>query len=219
MESLKSHAYELLAKDRYSVEILPHLTQCVNSQVKEQWYDCEINLAILKLYQFHPIKEAGIVDLDVLLKILVLALMRIPEVDFKLCLYLIPEQYQSIDSVISLTKLADALEQCQYANLWKIVEAKPEVLAVVAGLDTSFRITIFETICLAYQEMPIRSLCESLNLPQSKVASEFPGVKTVGDKFVLPSSLNNQPKPKTNGDSATEIQLPQIAQVLSNSLY
>jgi translation initiation factor 3 subunit K len=118
MNAIQKSAHDLLKSDKYNKAILPELTKCVQDQIQNGWYDLEINLAILKFYQFHPNTSEGVVELEVLVKILGLALTRLMNEDFRLCMFLIPEQYQNIDSVVSLTKLAEKLENCQYVSFF-----------------------------------------------------------------------------------------------------
>jgi len=44
----------LLSKQRYNPEILPQLEAYVAAQCEGGTYDLDANLAVLKLYQFHP---------------------------------------------------------------------------------------------------------------------------------------------------------------------
>jgi translation initiation factor 3 subunit K len=211
-----AEARKLLETDRYNVSILPQLTDCVHKQVEEGWYDLELNLALLKLYQFNPDPNAGHVQLDVMVKVLALALMRVPSADFKLCLYLIPEQYQQ--EVDSLVKLAEKLEACEFGAFWEMLKRKPEVLALVGGLEDSLRKSIFETVTLAYQELPVSQLCEFLNCSQENLLKKFSdtGLKVEGDKAIMPVSVENRPKTNTVEENA---QLPQLAQVLANTMF
>merc|ERR1711916_68272 len=109
--------------------------------VSTGWYDLDINLAIIKIYKFHP--RPNVVDLDILIKVLALALMRLPDNDFRLCMYLLPEQFQTFESVQALASLVEKLEMCEFKEFWSILDKKPEVLAIVPGLDTAVRKTIF----------------------------------------------------------------------------
>mmetsp|Transcript_10404 Transcript_10404/g.33247 ORF Transcript_10404/g.33247 Transcript_10404/m.33247 type:complete len:223 (-) Transcript_10404:176-844(-) len=216
---MQAAAHKLLETDRYNKAVLPELTKCVHAQVEQGWYDAEINMAILKLYQFHPDPNQGIVEPDVLVKILALALMRVPEADFKLCLYLIPEQYQNIDSVTALTKLAEKLEVCQFAAFWDLLGKKAEVLAIVPGLESALRRTIFNTLALTFQEIPAQVFSNCLNCSVDRALEDFEGLKQDGNKVILPKSANNSARPAGAGMTAqTDMQLPQLAQVLSNTL-
>jgi len=66
---------------------LPALEAKVHAQCKDGSYDLDNNLAVLKLYQFHPEKSNS----AVVARILVKALMHLPETDYLMCTYLIPE--------------------------------------------------------------------------------------------------------------------------------
>ena len=77
----------LLEKSRYDPEILPQLEEYVNAQCASNTYDLDCNLATLKLYQFHTEKS----NPEIIAKILVKALMNLPNTDYLLCMYLVPE--------------------------------------------------------------------------------------------------------------------------------
>lgn len=213
---LQVEALALLETDRYNVGALSVLSRAVQSQVVDGWYDLDINMAILKLYQFHPNED--VVELDVLIKIMALALMQLPKPDFKLCRYLIPSQHQNVQNVQLLAEMAEKLEACRYGAFWQLLVKEPQVLAVVPGLEDSLRRSVFATVCLTYQEIPSKVLAEFLNFPMANISHEF-NVELVGDNFILPKSEENQLKQKTASSGPTEVQLPQLAQVLSNALF
>lgn len=77
----------LLEEKRYDAAILPQLEEYVHAQCKGGTYDLDCNLAVLKLYQFHP----ELSKTDIIAKILVKALMKLPATDYLLCTYLIPD--------------------------------------------------------------------------------------------------------------------------------
>mmetsp|Transcript_24005 Transcript_24005/g.42329 ORF Transcript_24005/g.42329 Transcript_24005/m.42329 type:complete len:220 (+) Transcript_24005:51-710(+) len=211
-------AHELLVTDRFNVKVLPTLTKCVHLQVEQGWYDLDINLAILKLYQLHPNEQENVVELDILVRILALSLMRVPEADFRLCLLLVPEQYQSINSVVSLAKLAEKLEVCQFAAFWSELDKRAEVKALVPGLEDALRKSIVNTTALTYSKLDKKVFQEFVNCPVEQMLSSVEGLKVEGDFVLLPSSVSNQPKAATASADA-DAPLPQLAQVLANTLF
>ena len=50
----EASAAALLEEKRYDAAILPQLEEYVHAQCKGGTYDLDCNLAVLKLYQFHP---------------------------------------------------------------------------------------------------------------------------------------------------------------------
>merc|ERR1711991_346718 len=79
----------LLPQNRYSVESLGALSDLVKMQVEDaSLYSLDVNLAVLKLYQFYPDES----DHGVICNILAKALMALPAPDFQLCTFLIPER-------------------------------------------------------------------------------------------------------------------------------
>lgn len=63
----------------------------VEIQVRENVYDLEANLAVLKLYQFDPQRF----NLDITCQILLKALTNLPHTDFVLCKCLLNEKIVS----------------------------------------------------------------------------------------------------------------------------
>lgn len=81
----------LIEGNRYNPDILGELQTYLQHQIDTNTYHFEANLAILKLYQFHPAKA----DKTVIAKILIKALTNLPNTHFLLCSYLINERLVS----------------------------------------------------------------------------------------------------------------------------
>mmetsp|Transcript_4783 Transcript_4783/g.5907 ORF Transcript_4783/g.5907 Transcript_4783/m.5907 type:complete len:228 (-) Transcript_4783:1174-1857(-) len=195
-EEYRQRIYELLETDRYNQNILGELIACLHSQIESDWYDCDINLAILKLYQFHPEEEN--VNLDVVLKILVKALMNLPDQDFQLCLYMLPEPYQSLEEVSNLAALADKLEKAQYRDFWSLLAEKQQLLSLVPGLERTIRRYILESVSLTFSEIPRKVLCEVLNVSDSDLQDLFDADALKSEGFVtLEKNSENQPRQKS----------------------
>jgi hypothetical protein len=73
---------------RYNPENLQLLEQYVEMQSKENTYDLEANLAILKLYQLDPAKY----NLDIVCQIMLKAITNFPHTDFVLCKCLLSDK-------------------------------------------------------------------------------------------------------------------------------
>ena len=114
-------AAALLQKERYNPEILPKLEAYVEAQCKENTYDLDANLAVLKLYQFHP----DTTNVAVVSKILLKALMKLPSTDYITCSYLIPERVQEMELIASIASLASLLETCSFRQFWTAVRSPP----------------------------------------------------------------------------------------------
>lgn len=79
---------DVLRKGRYSLDSLPQLKAHLQEQIDQRTtYDFEANLALLKLYQFNPTN----LEIDVVQKALIKALMNLPHMDFPLSLYVLPD--------------------------------------------------------------------------------------------------------------------------------
>lgn len=66
---------------RYNPDNLPSLERYVEIQSRENAYDLEANLAVLKLYQLNPLQY----NIDITSQILLKALTNFPHTDFVLC--------------------------------------------------------------------------------------------------------------------------------------
>lgn len=73
---------------RYNPDNLPTLERYVEIQSRENAYDLEANLAVLKLYQFNPHSFSKDITCQILLK----ALTNLPHTDFILCKCLLNEK-------------------------------------------------------------------------------------------------------------------------------
>ncbi|EGV93019.1 Eukaryotic translation initiation factor 3 subunit K, partial [Cricetulus griseus] len=83
---------------RYNPENLATLERYVETQAKENAYDLEANLAVLKLYQFNPAFFQTTVTAQILLK----ALTNLPHTDFTLCKCMIDQAHQALDENMDL---------------------------------------------------------------------------------------------------------------------
>ncbi|XP_014749000.1 PREDICTED: eukaryotic translation initiation factor 3 subunit K [Sturnus vulgaris] len=89
-EQMRANVGKLLRGiDRYNPENLATLERYVETQAKENAYDLEANLAVLKLYQFNPAFFQTGVTAQILLK----ALTNLPHTDFTLCKCMIDQAH------------------------------------------------------------------------------------------------------------------------------
>jgi len=77
---------------RYNPDNLTTLEKYVEIQSRENAYDLEANLAVLKLYQLNPPRF----NMDITCQILLKALTNLPHTDFVLCKCLLSEKLVSL---------------------------------------------------------------------------------------------------------------------------
>jgi len=85
---------------RYNPDNLMTLERYVDVQSRDNEYDLEANLAVLKLYQLNP----HMYKKDVVCQILLKALTNLPYPDFILCRCLLTEDQVCLHYLVSLTK-------------------------------------------------------------------------------------------------------------------
>merc|ERR1719270_2349390 len=105
MDGMKSQIKSMLQGiERSNQENIKVLEQYVDLQVRENGYDLEANLALLKLYQFNP----GLFNQGSVFMILVKALTNLPHTDFDLCKSLLSLDFlDSNPTVKQILYLAD----------------------------------------------------------------------------------------------------------------
>ncbi|XP_077865750.1 eukaryotic translation initiation factor 3 subunit K-like [Saccoglossus kowalevskii] len=143
--------------DRYNPENLGTLERYVELQSKENAYDLEANLAVLKLYQFNPMYFQLNVSAQILLK----ALTNLPHTDFVLCKCLIDDVHQGEDQIMKVLYLHDLLETCQFRKFWVSVP-QSEVLMGIVGFEESIRKYICHVVGITYQHIDKSVLSELL---------------------------------------------------------
>lgn len=123
------------------------IEEYVEEQAKDNSYDLEANLAVLKLYQFNP----HLLNLNVTYTILLKALTNFPHTDFVLCkCLLLPAQMQD-ETVKDIMYLAHILEQCDFALFWSRVEQRPEFLLKINGFFDSIRKFVCHVVGITFQ--------------------------------------------------------------------
>lgn len=133
---------------RYNPERLPDLEKHIREQAKGTTsYDLEVNLAVLKYYQFDP----ALLNLEITNLILLKALTNLPHTDFTLCkCLLLPAQME--DATISdIIELADILEKCDFELFWSKILSTPDLIVNVKGFFDAIRKFVCNVINITFQ--------------------------------------------------------------------
>ncbi|NXK70709.1 EIF3K factor, partial [Sylvietta virens] len=168
-EQMRANVGKLLRGiDRYNPENLATLERYVETQAKENAYDLEANLAVLKLYQFNPAFFQTGVTAQILLK----ALTNLPHTDFTLCKCMIdqahvsrggeifgvrprgllcspflcarfsldaPHAQQEERPIRQILYLGELLETCHFQSFWQALDENMELLEGITGFEDSVR--------------------------------------------------------------------------------
>uniref|UniRef100_A0A8C3LX14 Eukaryotic translation initiation factor 3 subunit K n=1 Tax=Chrysolophus pictus TaxID=9089 RepID=A0A8C3LX14_CHRPC len=126
---------DLFSLFRYNPENLATLERYVETQAKENAYDLEANLAVLKLYQFNPAFFQTTVTAQILLK----ALTNLPHTDFTLCKCMIDQAHQEERPIRQILYLGELLETCHFQSFWQALDENMELLDGIAGFEDSVR--------------------------------------------------------------------------------
>ncbi|XP_049581520.1 eukaryotic translation initiation factor 3 subunit K [Syngnathus scovelli] len=162
-EQMKANVAKLLRGiDRYNPENLATLERYVETQARENAYDLEANLAVLKLYQFNPAYFQTNVTSQILLK----ALTNLPHTDFTLCKCMIDQTHQKEERPIrQILDMGNLLETCHFQSFWKTLEVNRELIDGITGFEDSVRKFICHVVGITYQTIDRCLLAEMLGDP------------------------------------------------------
>jgi len=206
---------QLLETSRYDVAILPKLEAHVEEQCKAQAYDVDVCLATLKLYQFNPseLKEPMVA------KILIKALMNLPNTDYLACTYLVPERVQEAEPIKTITAVASLLETCSFRAFWEAVKPlRADLLSAMPGFDAAIRAFILRTFEITYQSVPTSHLRASLGFDSEADFTKLVGSKgwTIdGDRIQVALNDDNTAKPKRI-DATDTMDFAQMKKILAS---
>ncbi|XP_026315549.1 eukaryotic translation initiation factor 3 subunit K [Hyposmocoma kahamanoa] len=144
--------------ERYNPANLQTLERYVEMQSRENTYDLEANLAVLKLYQFNPEKFNADITCQILLK----ALTNFPHTDFTLCKCLLLESVVENETISQIKYLADILEQCDFAQFWNRVHQMPELCNRINGFHDSIRKFVCHVVGITFQTIDKNNLANLL---------------------------------------------------------
>merc|ERR1711879_897329 len=159
----KQEITEVLKKGRYSLDSLPQLKAYLQEQIDQRTYDFEANLALLKIFQFNP----SHIDIDVVQKVLIKALMNLPHGDFPLSLYVLPEAAHQNEGVAALKKVSNLLETAQFTGFWTLFEedsATSGLLKNFPGFREAIQSFAVSVLTVAYQRVPVDVLASAVHL-------------------------------------------------------
>ncbi|XP_012282108.1 eukaryotic translation initiation factor 3 subunit K [Orussus abietinus] len=133
--------------ERYNPDNLTTLEKYVEIQSRENAYDLEANLAVLKLYQLNPHRF----NTDITCQILLKALTNFPHTDFVLCKCLLSERILQDTPISQIMYLGDILEQCNFQLFWSEVASIPELCHRIVGFQDSIRKFVCHVVGITFQ--------------------------------------------------------------------
>ncbi|XP_042880416.1 eukaryotic translation initiation factor 3 subunit K-like [Penaeus japonicus] len=181
--------------ERYNPENISTLERYVELQARENTYDLEANLALLKLYQFNP----GTYQLTVACQILMKALTNLPHTDFVLCKCLLGQDQMEDDNIKRIMYLHDLLEMCQFRTFWEEKHQYADLVTGVKDFSDSIRKYICHVIGITYQHIEKHVLAQLLgNIDESnlQVWMNKYGWKEVESDLVLVANQEETVKTK-----------------------
>ncbi|KFM76719.1 Eukaryotic translation initiation factor 3 subunit K, partial [Stegodyphus mimosarum] len=211
-ETMKATVASMLKGiDRYNPENLATLEKYIEIQAIENAYDLEANLAVLKLYQFNPVRYR----LPVVQLILYKALTNLPHTDFVLCKCLIEQQNLEKDDIQKIVFLHNLLETCQFKQFWDVIKSNSLGPINITGFEDSIRKFICHVVNITYQHIVKDHLSTFLgDLPDYdlKLWMNKYGWKEVGNNLIL---INNQEENIKTKNITEKIDFDSVAAIMS----
>ncbi|KAK3892912.1 hypothetical protein Pcinc_003252 [Petrolisthes cinctipes] len=144
--------------ERYNPENISTLERYVELQARENTYDLEANLALLKLYQFNPGTYQNTVACQILMK----ALTNLPHTDFVLCKCLLGQEQMEDANVKRIMYLHDLLEMCQFSTFWNEKDQYSNLTTNIKDFSDSIRKYVCHVITITYQYIEKQVLSQLL---------------------------------------------------------
>ncbi|KAJ9518387.1 hypothetical protein QJQ45_010286 [Haematococcus lacustris] len=161
---------QLRGAERYQVD-KAKLEANVNEQIAAGSFNLDVNLALLRHYQFQPTTA----QISSLAKVLMAALAQLPASDYKTCIHLVPERLQAEEVIPKIVALAAALETTRFTDFWALAANSKEVISLVPGFESAVRRYILHVLGLSFQRVSRRVLGEALQLQGAELDSLVSG--------------------------------------------
>ncbi|KAI8469083.1 MAG: eukaryotic initiation factor [Monoraphidium minutum] len=189
----------LRGADRYRPDLLDKLEKQVDEQAAgAKPFSLDASLAVLRLYALQP----SVARPETVAKILLRALAQMPAVEYRTCLYLVPERMQAEEPVATLVLMASHLESGRLPDFWAVALGSRELMQLVPGFVDAARRFVAHTLCITFARLPKRQVGESLRLEGRELEGYLAervsrdAWSVVGDLVVLPKNAHNTPPTK-----------------------
>jgi translation initiation factor 3 subunit K len=144
--------------DKYNPENIRTMEEYIDAQSRENDYDLEGNLLLLKLYQLNPGGSYSAARAAFVAKILLMALMQLPRNDFQICKALVEPELTRVLRIQDVMRLETTLETCQFEFFWDEMDKCRDTVAGVEGFDAAIRDYICSVIGMTNQTINERQL-------------------------------------------------------------
>merc|ERR1711976_1039966 len=217
MDGMRSNIAKMLRGiERYNPENIPTLERYVEVQSRENGYDLEANLALLKLYQFNPTCFQTATVCQILMK----ALTNLPHSDFVLCKCLLSQENLEEPAVKQIQYLHDLLETAQFKVFWqKLHQLSPDLVRCVSGFEDSIRKFVCHVISITYQNIQEETLCELLGLVDETIVNQWiakNGWKSDNEKGSPYVLITNQEESIKTKKITEKIDLESVAGIMAS---
>lgn len=207
-------ANKLKGIERYNPLHIDILTEYLDAQCKNNQYDLEANMAVLKLFQFNP----TLFKSEVVERILLKALTNLPHPDFILCELLIDSTKLSAGNIPEIKTMHERLEMCKFKSFWTELEGQQSLYEGITGFKDSIRNYVCYVVGITYQNIQTCKLSSILGLSKPEDQAELEGWlkkkswKSGDDGYVKIASQEDKIK---TINITEKIELEQVAHILA----
>jgi len=201
----------LIEDNPVGVDILPTLEEYVERQIQDpNLYHAECNRTILKFYTFQPTK----INVDVVVKILIKAMMQLPSTDFMACLYIIPNSVQTDSTVSKLIRLCRMLQICDFQTFWSVSSEQADLFDSVPGFVEAIRAFIVDVIQSTFRSIYLHDLGPIINLSGNDLQEFLKRQSWSVDGDLVRIPFVEEQQPKTSHQVSTIIPFKQLGSLL-----
>nr|CAG4652111.1 EOG090X0BWZ [Triops cancriformis] len=214
-EEMKATVAEMLQGiERYNPDNLSTLEEYIAVQAKENAYDLEANLSVLRLYQFTP----SLYQSHVVVKILLKSLTNLPHTDFVLCKCLMTQEKLEEQAIKHIMYMAELLETCKFSLFWKELSQCRDLIEGVTGFEDAIRKFISHVVNATYQHIELPVLRDLLGIVNDAALKQWivrNGWKDLGDGRVF---IGNQEDLVKTKNITEKIEFDSVAGIMAHCI-
>eukprot|EP00483_Globobulimina_turgida_P011740 UN11762 len=193
----------------YDETELKPLEDYVRKQVSEEaLYDFHSNLYLMKMYSLFP----SVARKDIVIKLLLKAIMNLPESDFTSLVYLIPITMQSKADQQPKQKQADQkeievilnlgqhLEDCEFDLFWTEYNLNKKLFEQFKSFEFEIRRYICQMVQSVYQNVSVGFLCDLLEFDNETQLDECLKLLNLGWSIDKSKGIAQIPKTDENSN-------------------
>ena len=177
---------QLIEESPFEPNTVERLEAFLSHQCSSKAYNFEANKVLMKNYQVHT----KLVKVDMVTRILALALMQMPASDYLALSYMVPVSIVNNANVQYLAVISNLLERGQYKEFWvEFAKAPADLFEGINGVSDSIRVYIFNSVRDTFKNIPTSLFQEYLNLNDAEAKAYVANYSTICEVYIYEIAL------------------------------